>query len=180
MRTLMNCLVTAVLALAGAATSPALLAQNDEAARHREDVVKALSDLGTPETVFDSLGFAISGPVVVLQGFTINGALAGNAKAQVEKIDWVTHVIQQVELLPVGPQMKSMREDILDILQEQVPQAFPTGTARIRIGVDGDGVVTLVGSIERGDEKRYEAALEQIERVTFVDSVEDKVVRQAN
>jgi len=177
MRTLMTCLVTAVLALTGAVTSPALPAQNDEAARHRDDVIKALSSLGTTETVFDSLGFAISGPVVVLQGFTVSGALRDDARAQVQKIDWVTHVIQQVELLPVDPRVKRMREDILKILQKQVPQAFPTGVAKIRIRVDGDGVVTLVGSIERGDEKRYQAAVKQIERVTFVDSVEDKVVR---
>ena len=116
---------------------------------------------------------------MVLQGFTINGALRDDARAQVQKLDWVTHVIQQVELLPVGPQAKKMRQEILRILQKQVPQAFPTGFAQIRIGVDGDGVVTLVGSIRPDDEKRYEAAVEQIKHVTFVDSVKDDVVRQA-
>ena len=67
--------------------------------QHAVDVREALNTLGTPETVYDYITFGMSGPVVVLQGFTVNGALRDNAKAQVHKLDWVTHVVQEVELL---------------------------------------------------------------------------------
>jgi osmotically-inducible protein OsmY len=180
-----------VLALTGVIAGPALQAQDDEQVnspnaireqkgKHRDDVVKVLSTLGTRETVYDYLTFGISGPVVVLQGFTINGALRDNAKAQVEKLDWVTHVVQQVELLPVGPEVKRVRRETLGILKKQVPQAFPTGHANIRIGVNGDGVVTLIGIIRPNDETRYLAAVERVKHITFVASVEDKVVKQTS
>ena len=183
----MRTLVLAVL-VAGVSGAAPLAAQDhevvnspnairDQKVQHATDVRKTLNSLGTPETVYDFLTFGISGPVVVLQGFTINGALRDNAKAQVEKLDWVTHVVQEVELLPLGPELKRIRRQILGILQKQVPQSFPTRHANIRIGVDGEGQVTLIGIINPPDEKRYLAAVEQIKHIPFVAGVKDKVVK---
>ena len=146
---------------------------------HVADVVKVLSELGTPETPYDYISFALSGPVVVLQGFTVNGALRDNAKAQIQKLDWVTHVVQEVELLDVGTELKRVRRQILATLKKQVPQAFPQNHANIRIKVTVKGDVTLVGVIEPPDEKRYLAAVEQIKHVTFVGSVTDKVTKRS-
>lgn len=154
-------------------TSSAIRDQKQE---HAADVRKALNTLGTPETVYDYITFGISGPVVVLQGFTINGALRDNALAQVKKLDWVTHVVQEVELHPLGPEVKRVRMQILGILKKQVPTAYPQNHANIRIGVNRDGVVTLIGIIREVDKPRYEAALERIKHVTFVAEVKDKVV----
>jgi osmotically-inducible protein OsmY len=184
----MRRITTFGVALVLASGFPMLHAQEDEhvnspnaiheqKGKHQDDVVKVLNTLGTPETTYDFITFAISGPVVVLQGFTVNGALKDNAEAQVKKLEWVTHVVNQVELLPVGPEAKRVRREALAILQKQVPQAFPTGHANIRIGVDGEGVVTLIGVIRPNEEVRYLAAVEQIKHITFVASVENKVVK---
>ena len=148
----------------------------EQKVEHAAEVRKVLNTLGTPETVYDYITFGISGPVVVLQGFTINGALRDNAKAQVQKLEWVSHVVQEVELLPVGPELKRIRKQILAILKKQVPQAFPRNHATIRIGVDGEGQVTLIGIIRPPDKTRYLAAVEQIKHITFVAGVTDKVV----
>ena len=145
---------------------------------HIDDVIKALTTLGTPETVYDYVTFGVSGPVVVLQGFTINGALRDNAKAQIEKLDWVTHVVQEVELLDVGPELKRVRRQVLGTLKKQVPQAFPQNHANIRIKVTIKGDVTLVGVMGKDDEKRYLAAVEQIKHITFVNTVTSEVTKK--
>jgi hypothetical protein len=148
----------------------------EQKVEHAAEVRKVLNTLGTPETVYDYITFGLSGPVVVLQGFTINGALRDNAKAQVQKLEWVSHVVQEVELHPVGPELKRARQEILALLRKQVPQAFPTGRANIRIGLDGDGQVTLIGVIRPPDQKRYLAAVERIKHIPFIAGVTDKVV----
>ena len=147
--------------------------------KHFDDIIKVLNTLGTPETPYDYVSFGISGPVVVLQGFTVNGALRDNAKAQIQKLDWVTHVVQEVELLDVGPELKRVRRQILATLKKQVPQAFPQNHANIRIKVTLKGDVTLVGVINSPDEKRYLAAVEQIKHITFVGSVTDEVTKKS-
>jgi len=185
----MTTLVVAAL-LAGTSRSATLSAQGDERVNspnaiheqrdtHVDDVVKALTTLGTPETPYDYITFGISGPVVVLQGFTVNGALRDNAKAQVEKLDWVTHVVQEVELLDVGPELKRVRRQALATLKKQVPQAFPQNHANIRIKVTIKGDVTLVGVIDPPDDKRFLAAVEQIKHITFVTSVTNNVTKRS-
>ena len=57
-----------------------------------------------------------------------------------------------------------------------MPQAFPRNHANIRIGVDGEGQVTLIGIIRPPDQTRYLAAVEQIKHITFIAGVTDKVV----
>jgi osmotically-inducible protein OsmY len=153
-------------------------AVHDQTARHMRDVRKALSTLGTPETVYDFITPALSGPVVVLQGFTINGALKDNAVAQVKKLEWVVHVVDEIELLDVGPELRRIRRQVLATLQKQVPQAFPEGHANIRIKVTKDGDVTLIGVVSPDDQERLKAAIEQIEHITFVGSVTNHIVER--
>ena len=151
---------------------------HDQTARHIRDVMKTLSTLGTPETVYDFITPSLSGPVVVLQGFTINGALKDNAVAQVKKLKWVVHVVDEIELLDKGPELRRIRRQILAILQKQVPQAFPQGHASIRIKVTSKGDVTLVGMVSQDDEERLKAAIEQIRHITFVSSVTNHIVER--
>ena len=185
-RQMMTTLVLATL-VAGTSGSTVLLAQDHEkvnspnavheqTSKHLQEVVKTLSTLGTPETTFDYIHAALSGPVVVLQGFTVNGALKDNAAAQVQKLAWCTHVVNQIELLDVGPELRRVRQQTLAILKKQVPQAFPERHANIRIKVTLKGEVTLVGVVSPTDHKRLQAAIEQIKNITFVDSVTNHIV----
>ena len=151
-------------------------AVHEQSSKHLKEVVKVLSTLGTRETTFDYIHPALSGPVVVLQGFTVNGALKDDAQAQVQKLKWCTHVVNQVELLDVGPELRRVRRQARGILQKQVPQAFPENHANIRIKVTLKGEVTLVGVVSPNDKVRLQAAIEQIKHVTFVDSVTNHIV----
>lgn len=151
-------------------------AMHEQTSKHMTAVLKVLSTLGTPETTFDYIHPALSGPVVVLQGFTVNGALKDNAAAQVQKLAWCTHVVNQIELLDVGPELRRVRQQTLAILKKQVPQAFPERHANIRIKVTLKGEVTLVGVVSPTDHKRLQAAIEQIKNITFVDSVTNHIV----
>ena len=100
-------------------------AVHEQTARHVSQVVKALSTLGTPETPFDFINAAVSGPVVVLQGFTINDVLKKNAQAQVEKLSWVVHVVNEVEYLKMGPEVRRMRRQTLAKLQRDGAAGIP-------------------------------------------------------
>jgi len=137
---------------------------------------KELNRLGTPETPFDYINLALSGPVVVLQGFTVNGALKDDAQAQVQKLMWVTHVVNEVELLDLGPELRRVRQQTLATLKKQVPQAFPENHANIRIKVTLKGDVTLVGVVSPKDGERLKAATEQIKHITLVSSVANDIV----
>jgi len=149
---------------------------HDQTVKHFQEVLKALAAMGTPETPFDFVHPAVSGPVVVLQGFTVNGALKDNAQAQVQKLEWVTHVVNEVELLDVGPELRRVRQQVLATLQRLVPQAFPERRAQIRIKVTLKGDVTLVGVISPKEKERLAAAVEQVKHVEMVGSVTNNVV----
>lgn len=155
-------------------------AVHEQTARHMKDVYKVLNTLGTPETVYDFITPALSGPVVVLQGFRINAALKDNAVAQVKKLKWVVHVVDQIELDDKGPELRRVRRQALAILQKQVPQAFPENHANIRIRVTSKGDVTLVGVAGKNDHKRLQAAVEQIKHITFVASVTNHIVAETD
>ena len=180
----MTTLPLALLAL-GALGAAALYAQekvnsptaiHEQAARHSKDVAKALNTLGVGETPFDFINFGVSGPVVVLQGFTINGALKSDAQSHVQKLKWVTHVVNEVEVLMEGPEARSLRRQTLATLQRLVPQAFPENHANIRIKATAKGDVTLIGVVSPADKVRLEAAIEQIKHLDFVGTVTNHIV----
>ena len=154
-------------------------AVHEQSARHMQDVVRTLGRLGVVQTAFDYIIPALSGPVVVLEGFTINGALKDDAEAQVKKLKWVTHVLNEVKLLDTGLELRRARQQIRATLQKQVPQAFPENHANIRIEVTLKGDVTLYGVVSKDDHKRLAAAIEQIKFVTFVGSVTNHIVASA-
>lgn len=159
---------------AGRVNSPTAI--HEQTAKHAQDVAKALSTLGTGETPFDFINFGVSGPVVVLQGFTINGALKTDAQAHVQKLKWVTHVVNEVEILMEGPQARSLRRQTLATLERLVPQAFPENHANIRIKATAKGDITLVGVVSPADKVRLEAAIEQIKHLGLVATVTNHIV----
>ncbi len=148
---------------------------HDQQEKHRKDVLKELWSCTSRQTVFDYIGFQMSGSVVVLTGFTINGAYKNEAQRRIEKLKWVTHVVNEVEFLPVEPGAQEMRSGALAILQREVPQSFPQNHANIRIKVD-KMVITLVGYVESYNKLRYEAALVQIKNLPLVKDVKDEVL----
>ncbi|MEE9562786.1 MAG: BON domain-containing protein, partial [Thermoanaerobaculia bacterium] len=65
------------------------------------------------------------------------------------------------------------------ILQNRVPQAFPTGHADIRIkSLRGD--VTLVGHVNQISELRLESAIVQIQHLPYVREVGNNVIIRPN
>jgi hypothetical protein len=149
---------------------------HEQTALHLKEVLGALAKMGTPETPFDFVTPGVSGPVVVLQGFTANGALKNNAEAQVKKLGWVVHVVNEIEYLAAGSELRRMRSEILATLERMVPQAFPENHSNIRIKVTKEFDVTLMGVVDPGDKKRFEAAVEQVKHLELVGSVTNHVV----
>ena len=148
---------------------------HDQLEKHRKDVLKELWSCSSRQTVFDFITFHLSGPVVQLKGFTINGAYKNEAQKRIENLKWVTHVVNEVQLLPVEPGAQEIRTGTLAVLRRQVSQSFPQNHANIRIKVD-KMVITLVGYVEEFNKLRYEAAVVQIKNLPLVKEVKDEVL----
>jgi osmotically-inducible protein OsmY len=117
----------------------------------------------------------MSGSVVVLTGFTINGGYKNEAQKRIEKLKWVTSVVNEVKFLPVEPGAQEIRTGALAILQQEVPQSFPQNHANIRIEVD-KMVVTLVGFVEEINKLRLESAIVQIKNLPLVKDVKNEIL----
>ncbi len=148
---------------------------HDQLEKHQKDVLKELWSCSSRQTVFDFITFQMSGSVIVLTGFTINGAYKNEAQKRIENLKWVTHVVNEVEFLPVEPGAQEIRTGTLAILRREVPQSFPQNHANIRIKVD-KMVITLVGFVESFNKLRYQAALVQIKNLPLVKDVKDEVL----
>jgi len=148
---------------------------HDQLEKHRQDVLKILATCSSRQTVFDFITFQLSGPAVVLTGFTINGGYKNEVQNRVEKLKWVSHVVNEVQFLPVEPGAQEIRTSTLAVLRREVPQSFPENHANIRIKVD-KMVVTLVGFVEEFNKLRYEAAVVQIKNLPLVKEVKDEVL----
>lgn len=149
---------------------------HDAIAKQSQQVVEKLLRLQTPQTPFDYINFYLSGPVVVLTGFTSKSPLKNEAESQVKTLAWVEHVVNEVQVLGVTPELRSLRASILANLTQALPQAFPLGHANVRIKVTEDFQVTLAGVVNRYDKTTLEAALVQIKQMPLVKSVTSQVV----
>jgi len=169
------------LILVALAAAPTLVTADQakmegERQKLRNEVVQALSRMPHLENQFDDIEFVVSGPVVELRGFVTNSVLKGDAENAVKKLAWVSHVVNLIEELPNEPTMNELRRKILQMLTTACPDAFPQDHAYIRIKVDKDYVVTLVGFVQKMNEKRLEAAVVQIKQLPLVKDVQDNVV----
>jgi len=149
-------------------------------AKQEQQVVAQLLRIQTPETAFDYVNFYMSGPVVVLTGFTTKGPLKQEAEGNVKSLKWVEHVVNEIEILPVTSELRSLRLSILGRLSEALPQSFPAGHANIRIKVTGDFQVTLVGVIDPLNKLSLESAVVQIKQMPLVKSVTNQVLATLN
>lgn len=149
---------------------------HDQTAKHSKEVASQLLKIGTPETPYDYISFYLSGPAVVLQGFTAKPVLKDAAQKQVEKLGWVVHVVNEIEIINVNQATQELRSQILGMLEKAAPQAFPENHANIRIKVTDKLDVTLVGVVDKMSKTRLDAALVQINNLPLVKSVTNHVL----
>lgn len=146
--------------------------------KHRQQVVKKLVTLPHQETAFDFFNFGIQGPTVVLLGFTIRPVLKTEAEGAVKELEWVEHVVNEIQVLPLNPEDRQLRSGSLAILEQMLPQSFPQGHADIRIKVIR-GDITLVGYIDAFQKKELESAIVQIQHLPLVKQVKSGVAVKA-
>lgn len=149
---------------------------HEQAAKYSKEVANQLLKIGTPETVYDYISFGLSGPAVVLQGFTAKPVLKDAAQKQVEKLDWVVHVVNEIEIINVNNTTQDLRSEILGMLEKAAPEAFPENHANIRIKVTDKLDVTLVGVASKMNKKRLDAAVVQIKNLPLVKSVTNHIL----
>jgi len=149
---------------------------HEQAAKYSKEVANQLLKIGTPETVYDYISFGLSGPAVVLQGFTAKPVLKDAAQKQVEKLDWVVHVVNEIEIINVNNTTQDLRSEILGMLEKAIPEAFPENHANIRIKVTDKLDVTLVGVASKMNKTRLDAAVVQIKNLPLLKSVTNHVL----
>jgi hypothetical protein len=178
MKRILACLVAAALVAPGLVLAADQTAMEKERAEHRQQVAEAINTMGRLMTAFDYITFYLSGPAVVLDGFTTKPVIKKDAETAIRKIEWVTHVVNKVEELPIEPAINDLRAEVLSIVKTASPQSFPQDRAYIRVKIDGGMNVTLVGWADPIDKIRLEAAVVNIEQLPLVKDVENKVVYQ--
>lgn len=178
MKRILACLVVATLAAPGLVLATDQTHMEKERAQHRKQVAEALGTMGRLMTAFDYITFYLSGPAVVLEGFTTKPVVKQDAATAVKKIEWVNHVVNKIEELPIEPAVNDLRREVLSIVRTASPQSFPQDRAYIRVKIDGGMNVTLVGWADPVDKLRLEAAVVQINSLPLVKDVENQVVFQ--
>ena len=168
-----------MLVLAGSLAASAAPSEepqaDEEKLKRQQEVATQLLEMSRLQTPFDWVGFSVSGPAVVLEGFCTKAVIKTDSEKAVQKLDWVTHVVNKIDFIPADPAGNDIRKETLSILRKAAPQAFPENRANIRIKVDQAYNVTLVGVIAPTDEKRLEAAIVRINSLPLVKGVENKV-----
>jgi len=178
MKRTIACLMVAMLVAPALALAADQTAMEKERAEHRQQVAEALNTMGRLMTAFDYITFYLSGPAVVLEGFTTKPVIKQDAAASVKKIEWVSHVVNKIEELPIEPAINDLRAEVLSMVKTASPQSFPQDRAYIRVKIDGGMNVTLVGWADPIDKVRLEAAVVQINNLPLVKDVENQVVFQ--
>ena len=154
------------------------LKMEEERAERRQEVAKAIATMSRLMTTFDYISFYLSGPAVVLEGFTTKPTIRENAEDSVKALPWVNHVVNKIEQLSIEPTVNEIRGEVLSIVQKASPQSFPQGRAYIRIKVDKDMNVALAGWADPGDKVRLEAAVVRIQNLPLVKKVDNHVLFQ--
>jgi len=157
----------------------ALAQDQDEMAKEtesrRQQVADALDRLPRFPGPFDYVTFSISGTEVTLEGFSTRPTIKSDAQKVVERIDWVTKVDNEIDFNPSEPGTDRIREDTLAVLVDVLPDAFSEKYPDLRIKVDPEFNVTIVGELSPINRGRYESALVRVDQVPLVKSVDSQV-----
>ncbi len=105
-------------------------------------------------TVFDNLAYQIDGDKVVLSGQVVNATLKSDAESVVRKIEGVSAVVNNIEVLPLSPNDDRLRRAIFRaIYRSTVLERYALGAVPpIHIMVKG-GQVTLEGVVDNEADK---------------------------
>ena len=105
-------------------------------------------------SVFDNLEYKIEGDRVILMGQVVRASTKSDAEARVKKIEGVSSVVNQIELLPLSPMDDRLRRALFraiyseHVLEKYSLQAVPP----IHIIVK-NGHVTLEGVVDIENDK---------------------------
>ena len=151
----------AIVALAAALMVP-VFAAADDTKHHKDAFVPGGPDEGRVVkevrhqlvmlpyyTIFDDLGYRVEGSTVTLEGAVTNPVLKSDAENVVKRVEGVTNVINNIEVLPLSPNDWQIRRAVAraiygspDIGERYGNQALPS----IHILVK-NGNVTLEGVV---------------------------------
>ena len=175
-----RCEIGLLAVLVGVLSAPASaedpVAVEKEMAAHRQEVAAELAKVPRLPGPFDYVTFNVSGSVVTLQGFATGASLKADAQKVVERINWVTRVENEIDFHPSEPQADRIRAETLAILEETLPDAFPERYPDLRIKVDPELNVTIVGLLSANNRARLESALVRIDQLALVKSVANRVL----
>jgi hyperosmotically inducible protein len=107
-KTLVLCLVSAVLAIPSALTAQQK-DHNDAFVRGPENESRLVQEVRHQlvmlpyYTIFDDLAFRVNGTTVTLVGDVTNPVLKSDAENVVKRVEGVTQVINQINVLPLSP-----------------------------------------------------------------------------
>ncbi len=109
----------ALVLLAGALAAPGVFAANDQTSQppqHMDPYVQGPANeahlirevrhqlvMLPYYTIFDDLGFRVDGGTVTLMGQVTNPVLKSDAQNVVKRVEGVTNVVNNIEVLPVSP-----------------------------------------------------------------------------
>lgn len=62
--------------------------------------------------IFDDIGFTVNGSTVILQGQVTQPVLKGDAEHAVKKVEGVSNVVNNIEVLPLSPNDNSIRRGV--------------------------------------------------------------------
>lgn len=176
MKRLTITVLAVALAAAGAAQEAAVQEGAPTEVRERQlQVADKISRIPNRLSAFDYIEFGLSDTVVVLKGFALQPSVKKEAEMMVRQLDWVTHVINEIDFVPQEPNVDDLRRETLSILRKAAPQAFPEEHAHVRIKVDQALNVLLVGKVFPADEKRIEAAVVAINQLPLVKGVDNQI-----
>ena len=150
-------------------------AMDKEMEGRRQEVADALDKLPRFPGPFDYVTFDIAGSVVTLQGFATGATVKSDAEKVVERLDWVTQVENEIEFHQSEPAADQIRQEVLAVLVDALPDAFSERFPDVRIKVDPKLNVTLVGVLSPINRGRFESALVRIDQLALVKSVDDQV-----
>ena len=155
---LLSVLAPSILAsISDAASRPAQVPRSSDTGKYRAWLEKEVRHglvMLPYYSVFDNLAFKTEGHRVTLLGQVVRPATKADAEARVKKIEGITGVINQIEVLPASPMDDELRWKLYralysaPMLEKYAIQAVPP----IHIIVK-NGHVTLEGVVETESDK---------------------------
>ena len=105
-----------MIALAAALLTPVFAVAQDHNPHHKDAFVPGSQDEGRVAqevrhqlvmlpyyTIFDDLGFRVNGGTVTLEGAVTNPVLKSDAENVTKRVEGVTNVVNNIEVLPLSP-----------------------------------------------------------------------------